>query len=137
MKGAGSEGQLLLSLGAAFKLRLYCCSLPAPAILYTAAATVPGLPLTLTATHCFGLLACPQTCLFTTALLGDHWTVSDPIPVSGPGPDPDLLLSTPARCWCSHCSFLPCYPAQLPDHLLLWSSQPSLPLAILSYALSP
>ena len=134
LKGAGSEGQLLLFLGAEFRLRLYCWSLP---VLHCGQNCAWFASLTLTVTCWFGFLTCPQTCLFTAVLLGDHWTVPDLIPVSGPGPDLGLLLCIPAPCWCNHCSLLPCYRAQLPADLLLWSSQPSLPLAILSYALSP
>lgn len=135
VKGAGREGQLLLSFGAAFKLRFYCWSLPVLHCSYNCAwFASPAL----TVTRWFGFLACPPTCPFTAALLGDHWTVSDLIPVSGPGPDLGLLLCIPAPCWCSHCCIAPSWPATtLSSQLLLWGSHPSLPLAILSYSLSP
>lgn len=114
VKGAGSQDQLLLSLGAAFKLGQYSWSQTVLQWNYNCSLTLP-------VTLWFNFLACFQVCLFTAALLGEHWTVSDLIPGPEPGPNPDLLPSIPASCWCSHCSFLPCYHAQLPVYLLTLS----------------
>lgn len=118
VKRAGSQGRLLLSLGVEFKLGLYCW--------YTGTTTVPGFPTWPWMWLWFDFSACLQICLFTAVLLVEHWIVSDLIPVSGPGPNPDLLLGIPAPCWCSHCSFLPCYHAQLPVYLLTLSHQTTL-----------
>lgn len=123
VKGTGSQGQLLFSLGVAFNLGLYCWF---SAVLLWNYNCSWFASLTMTVTLWFDFPACLQIWLFTAVLLGEHWTVSDLIPVSRPGPNPDLLLSTAAPRWCRHCSLLPCYHAQLPVYLLTLSCQTTL-----------